>query len=237
MIVFLFILGLFFGKSNKFEKSNPFRSIYDYIYKNRNLLDNMELGSDSSYDNDNHIIKNKDSKIVKYSKGKNKRKNKLTRSSQKGSFKRFNNKYVNRFIKMDGKADGLISPYSKRSDFGSEGEALCCIIIEEIYKKPFYSVRPEFLKNPETNRNLEIDIYNEELRLGIEYNGKQHYVFPNSYHKTYKEFINQVRRDKYKIKKCNEKGIYLISIPYNVEKDKLRDYILERLPNKELLEL
>ena len=132
--------------------------------------------------------------------------------------------------KMDGPATGIVTPYSHRSDFPSEGEALCCSIIEEIYRKPFYCVRPDFLKNPETACNLEIDIYNDELKLGIEYNGQQHYVFPNKFHKTYKEFINQVRRDKYKVDTCDKNGVYLISVPYNVPKESLKEYITYYLP-------
>ena len=114
----------------------------------------------------------------------------------------------------------------------SKGERLCKQAVEEIYGLPFYCVRPDFLKNPETGRNLEIDIYNDQLKLGIEYNSKQHYIFPNSFHKTYEEFINQVRRDKYKVEMCDQNGVYLISVPYNVPLDleSIKNYIIYYLP-------
>ena len=99
------------------------------------------------------------------------------------------------------------------------------------YGLPFSSVRPSWLKNPETGGILEIDCYNQELKIGVEYNGIQHYVYPNVYHKSLIEFKNQVRRDQFKIKKCEENGIYLITVPYNVPHHKLREFIIAHLPN------
>jgi len=107
---------------------------------------------------------------------------------------------------------------------------LCCKILEDIYKKPFASLRPPWLKNPETGKILEIDCYNDELKIGIEYNGIQHYKYPNLFHKTYDDFVKQVRRDKFKHKKCDENGVYLITVPYNVPQEKIKDYILHYLP-------
>jgi len=98
----------------------------------------------------------------------------------------------------------------------SKGELLCKKAIEEIYGVPFYCVRPDFLKNPETGRNLELDLYNDDLKIAVEYNGIGHYVYPNPFHKTKEDFLNQVRRDQFKIETCDQNGIYLISVPYNV---------------------
>lgn len=106
----------------------------------------------------------------------------------------------------------------------------CCLILQDIYGKPFKSARPSWLKNPETNGILELDCYNEDLKIAVEYNGVQHYKFPNPFHKTYEEFIAQVRRDEYKVNRCDQQGVYLISVPYTVPKDKLRDYITHYLP-------
>ena len=114
----------------------------------------------------------------------------------------------------------------------SKGEKLYKQAIEEITGKPFFCVRPDFLKNPETGRNLEIDIYNDELRMGIEYSGKSHYVFPNSFHKSYDDFINQVRRDQFKVDMCDVNGVYLITVPYNVplNLEEIKKYITYYLP-------
>ena len=106
-------------------------------------------------------------------------------------------------------------------------ENKCRKILEKIYNKKFPSIRPNWLKNPKTNRNLELDCYNDELKIALEYNGLQHYEFPNSFHKTKEEFENQKERDKIKKKLCKERKINLISVPYYV--DDLEFFIKEKL--------
>jgi len=98
----------------------------------------------------------------------------------------------------------------------SNGERITRRVMEKLFNKPFIRIRPDFLKNPETGRNMELDGYNEELKIAFEYNGMQHYHFPTRFAKTELEFKNQLRRDKYKLDKCNELGIYLIIVPYSV---------------------
>lgn len=117
-----------------------------------------------------------------------------------------------------------------RNSYRSRGEQICCEVMEKIYGKPFTSVRLPCLRNPETGCNLEIDCYNDELKLGVEYNGVQHYIYPNKFHRTKEEFIAQVRRDQYKVEACEQAGIYLITVPYNVEHHKIEEYIRSQLP-------
>jgi len=89
----------------------------------------------------------------------------------------------------------------------------------------FTSIRPNWLKNPETMQNLEIDCYNEELKLGLEKNGIQHYKVepflhrpPNWKSLTFEElkqacqekFNTQIKNDNIKIKLCEELKIDLI---------------------------
>lgn len=112
----------------------------------------------------------------------------------------------------------------------SKGEAICKAVLEELYSKEFHTVRPDFLKNPETKRNLELDCYNEELRLAVEYNGIQHYKWPNFTGQSKEAFIKQVRRDQYKVEACDNNGVYLITVPYTVPHDQIRDYIIKYLP-------
>lgn len=111
-------------------------------------------------------------------------------------------------------------------------EEMCRKIIEKIYNKPFPSIRPDFLKSPVTKKNLEIDCYNEELRIGLEYNGKQHYTYTPHFHRNKKNFLSQVHRDDWKRKKCRELGIRLIEIPYWVVPVDLEDYIKKELRKK-----
>lgn len=77
--------------------------------------------------------------------------------------------------------------------------------------------RPDFLKNDLTGRNLEIDAYHPKMKVGIEYNGPQHYKFPNVYHKTEEEFERSQERDNLKKKLCLQNLINLIEIPYYVD--------------------
>lgn len=125
--------------------------------------------------------------------------------------------------------DHDLLPYNAKSK-KSKGEEICCSVMEKIYGMPFYTVRPNFLKNPETGRNLEIDCYNPELKIGVEYNGKQHYIFPNFTGMSKEEFYNQLRRDRFKRESCDANGIYLITVPYTVKHQDIENYIRERLP-------
>ena len=115
----------------------------------------------------------------------------------------------------------------------SRGEHLCRMILQDIYKVPFPKVRPSFLRNPETGKPLELDGYNAQLRIAFEYNGAQHYVFPHRYNETKEKFIQQIRRDQFKIDTCDALGIYVITIPYIVPEHQLRKYIEYYLPENE----
>jgi len=118
----------------------------------------------------------------------------------------------------------------KKAKFISKGERLCKETMEKFYGVPFENVRPDWLKNPETGRSLELDCYNEGLKLAVEYNGEQHYKWPNFTNQSEQEFINQMRRDDLKVKLCDKNGIYLIVVPYNVPHNNISSYILSKLP-------
>lgn len=119
----------------------------------------------------------------------------------------------------------------ERQDYASNGEWECAKALKYLFPRhSFTKVRPNWLKNPETGRNLELDFFNEELRLGVEYNGIQHYVYPNNFCSSKEKFINQLRRDKFKIDRCDIMGVYLIIVPYNVDFKNIRHFIYEKLP-------
>jgi hypothetical protein len=115
----------------------------------------------------------------------------------------------------------------------SKGQAACCRVLEGIYNRPFRTIRPSFLRNPETGRNLELDCYNEELKLALEYNGIQHYRWPNFTNQSREEFLNQVRRDQLKVDLCDLNKVYLITVPYNVAPENIEAYIRYYLPEEE----
>jgi len=102
-----------------------------------------------------------------------------------------------------------------------KGEQITRRVFEHLFAKPFVRVRPDFLKNPETGRNLELDGYNEELKIAFEYNGIQHYHYPSHYAKNEEEFKKQLRRDQFKLDTCNRLGIYLVIVPYSVKHENI----------------
>jgi len=110
----------------------------------------------------------------------------------------------------------LKSPTDK-GQFSSIGERHTIESLQLIF--PGYSfkkVRPNWLKNPKTGRNLELDGYCPELKIAAEYNGQQHYVWPNFTKMSYQEFLQQVERDRLKLEICQNLKICLIRIPYTV---------------------
>lgn len=116
------------------------------------------------------------------------------------------------------------------SKFESKGEKICRDTMEKIYGVPFINTRPSWLKNPQTNRNLELDCYNEKLKLAVEYGGEQHYKWCSFAKQSYTDFRNQIYRDRIKADLCKEHGVYLIVVPYNVPLNLIPTYIIYHLP-------
>ncbi len=119
---------------------------------------------------------------------------------------------------------------SKKTKKESKGEGICRQFLQQHYRQYFPKIRPDFLINPSTGRNLELDGYNSQLRIAFEYNGIQHYKYPNYFHKTENVFTQQVQRDIYKREACDAAGVYLITIPYTVPHDQISNYIRNLLP-------
>ena len=99
----------------------------------------------------------------------------------------------------------------------SENEKICKASLEEILGIKFKKIR--FLYK---GQRLEFDGYNEEHKIAFEYQGRQHYEFPNHCHKTEEEFIMQIERDTLKTQYALKNKINLMTIPHNVE---MGDYI------------
>jgi hypothetical protein len=134
-----------------------------------------------------------------------------------------------RFYRMFRTTPAVVTTPVKSKKRVNKTEELCRDIIEKIYRMKFPSVRPDFLKSPMTKKNLELDCYNDKLRVALEYNGKQHYAYTPHFHHTKKKFYAQVHRDDWKRKKCKEMGIKLIEIPYWIRPEKLEEYIRKEL--------
>lgn len=122
-----------------------------------------------------------------------------------------------------------IKKKSKTPSFESKGEIECRRVIENITGKPFPKSRPDFLKNEITGgRNLELDCYNPELRLAIEYNGQQHYKYIPYFHQNKEAFYNIKYRDDMKNRLCKKYGIRLITVPYTVPISSIEKYLFDR---------
>ena len=108
-----------------------------------------------------------------------------------------------------------------------QSEKLCKKLLEQKLNMPFEKIR--FYYDP-TNKHkcYEFDGYNEEHKIAFEYNGRQHYEYPNHCHKTEQLFKEQQQRDLDKIQYAKDNGIQLIIIPCSQE------YYLEQYINKQL---
>lgn len=117
----------------------------------------------------------------------------------------------------------------------SAGERECRRVLEAMYSRPFPKARPSFLQNPVTggDYNLEIDCYCPELRLGVEYNGVQHYKYTPYFHKNREAFLNQKYRDEIKKRACQDAGVTLIVVPYTVKPKDIQTFLQRELMSYE----
>lgn len=84
----------------------------------------------------------------------------------------------------------------------SYGEKLCRRLLSMWFpsKVVLYNYRPDWLRNPNTGRNLELDIYYPDLGLAVEFQGFQHHL------------LLQRRKDYFKTQECSKIGILLLSV-------------------------
>jgi hypothetical protein len=112
----------------------------------------------------------------------------------------------------------------------SKGETECRRVLQQLFSKynsQFNKARPDFLRNPVTggNFNLELDCFEPQLRLAVEYNGVQHYKYVPHFHNNKEAFLNQKYRDEMKRQLCKEHGINLIEVPYTVKVGDIRNFL------------
>lgn len=122
-----------------------------------------------------------------------------------------------------------VNSYARPGKFLSKGEAECRRCAEEIFGVPFKNGYPPWLISKK-KRQMEIDVYNEDLKIGIEYNGEQHYNPKSSLHRNKADYQNLKERDELKRKLCDENGVYLITVPHTVPLDQIKDYIIYYMP-------
>ena len=114
-------------------------------------------------------------------------------------------------------------------------EEKCRKIFQELFKKEFKKVRPDWLKNLWTYQNLELDGYNPDVLtpkgkgLAFEYDGAQHSRFTPLFHSCAEDFEYQVMKDSLKDEMCRDEGVLLIRIPHYIPYWELNPFIIGRL--------
>lgn len=93
-----------------------------------------------------------------------------------------------------------------------------CRDVFETYFKVLFPKESKFVRNPLTNRYLELDGYNKELKVAFEYQGEQHYhAIPNGFVQNRDQLADQVWRDHCKKSACKQRGIRLFVISYRLK--------------------
>lgn len=110
------------------------------------------------------------------------------------------------------------------------GELISKCAIEYLLKTQFKKVRPDWLKI-DTGYNLEIDAYNEERNLGLEYHGVQHYQFVHHFHKSHDDLDKRKKYDQLKEKLCKDNGTDLIVVSHTTKNEDICKYIHKELLN------
>ena len=108
------------------------------------------------------------------------------------------------------------------------GEEITREIMNRFFNCEFSKQKPIFLDG------LELDGFNEKLKLAFEYDGMQHYKFIKKFHKTLDVFRAQQQRDILKDILCHENNINLIRVPESVKYENIGDYILEKCREKNI---
>lgn len=109
-----------------------------------------------------------------------------------------------------------------------KNEERCRFVIETLTGRSFPSARPSWLMNPLSRRCLELDCYNEELKLAIEYNGIQHYRSVG-FNADKMKFRDQVYRDRLKALLCQKNGVRLIVVPHTIKGTDIVDFIIDMI--------
>ena len=108
-------------------------------------------------------------------------------------------------------------------------EPECRRIFELLFHTSFPKCRPNWLRNPLTNKPLELDGYSEKLKISFEYNGLQHYK-PIPYFKSdTSHLVIRKYLDALKQKLCSEHNVTLIEIPAMARRSDIYKYIIKRL--------
>lgn len=125
----------------------------------------------------------------------------------------------------------IVKDLSKHPRTKSEQYAI--ELLEQITGKKFPTVNPGWLKFE--GKSLELDGYNEELKLALEFSGPMHRKwFPEK--ESYEKYLDRVEKDAAKKRICKEKGIFLMELDSELPKRHWKTYIMSRLKDSGFLE-
>lgn len=116
----------------------------------------------------------------------------------------------------------------------SVGELSTVYFFERLYNTKFVSIRPDWLKNPKTNANLELDGYSEKLKIAIEYGSHKQTHHRSTFFKDQK-YIKF--KDNHKKIRCKKLGISLVHVPDLDFKSKILDADFKAIILKEFARL
>jgi hypothetical protein len=102
------------------------------------------------------------------------------------------------------------------------GKSECKKCAEKIFGVEFKKEYFDWLISNE-GKQMKIDLYNDNLKIAIEYRNKKHYNLTNDLDKYNKKII-------LKQELCEKNGVYLITVPHSVPNYKIKDYIMYYLP-------
>ena len=137
----------------------------------------------------------------------------------------------------DGADDPQSAPLEEIAPRGHFYQVLTGQIAQQVFGCTFEKdARPAWLVDPATGVQMELDFYNAERKLAIEYFGRHHFVYPSAYHPNTlageAAFKAQVARDGLKAYLCVQAGITLLTVPYSVHGDdsaaeqRIREHLL-----------
>ena len=98
----------------------------------------------------------------------------------------------------------------------SKGQLKTALLISDLLGGASYEMEVtwDWLRNT-SHANMYLDIYFPKYKLGVEFQGQQHYKFPNFFHKTKAEFNAAKKRDKLKEELLKQNDIKYIQWRYN----------------------
>lgn len=108
----------------------------------------------------------------------------------------------------------------------SKAEAACIGILKSLTGLDFPTVYTDWLFWK--GHALELDGYNDEAKLALEFSGPQHTKW-NPRAESYETYYERIVRDLVKVKMCKKNGVNLIVVDMSLPRVHWRDYLASRL--------